>query len=88
MGGVGGAGEDGPFGREKMMIDPKRTTRAREENSLDCLYQQAGWLLYAAGEEEAAGHDGEAVELYAQADRLYVRAENLDNAIQSGYYGR
>ena len=70
------------------MIDPKRTTRAREEHSRDGLYQQAERLYEAADicyalDDEDNGHS-----LHVKADLVYEIAEKLEDAIASGHFGR
>ena len=69
------------------MIDPSRTTRSREEHSVDSLYQTANNLYEAADIKEVTGTAECADALRARADRAWRRAENLEEAIASGYYG-
>ena len=68
------------------MIDPKRTTRSREEKSADSLYQTAT-KLYAAADIADWRGDADAKDLWDKADRAWRRAENLDEAIAAGHYG-
>ena len=70
------------------MIDPKRTTRIREEHSRDELYQQAK-KLYRLVDLCLMIDDTESADaLRADADFVYRRAEALEEAIASGYYGK
>ncbi len=67
-------------------MDPRRTTRQKQELYVDMYYAEANSLWEAADIEEHDGLQQEAEILRAHADRAWRRGEDKQAALDSGYY--